>query len=61
MTERTALDDRTPEDERADASGLCPVCGERITVSGETTDGRLIGTCGDAFTRKRWLEPDQPE
>lgn len=27
----------------------CPICGERITVTGRTTDGRLIGSCGDAF------------
>ncbi len=37
-------------------SDLCPVCGEHVTLTGETTDGRLIGSCGDAFTRKRWEE-----
>ena len=29
----------------------CPVCGEEIWITGETTDGRLIGSCGDAFYR----------
>lgn len=28
---------------------LCPVCGEKIKINGKTTDGRAIGTCGDAF------------
>ncbi len=37
-------------------SDLCPVCGEHVTLTGETTDGRLIGSCGDAFTRERWEE-----
>lgn len=37
-------------------SDLCPVCGEHITLNGSTTDGRLIGSCGDAFTRERWEE-----
>jgi len=30
---------------------VCTVCGEMITVTGKTTDGRLIGSCGDAFYR----------
>jgi hypothetical protein len=28
---------------------LCPVCGEKITIDGKTIDGRVIGSCGDAF------------
>jgi len=32
----------------------CPICGEHVTLTGETTDGRLIGSCGDAFTREQW-------
>jgi hypothetical protein len=32
----------------------CPICGERITITGTTTDGRLIGSCKDAFTRQQW-------
>lgn len=28
---------------------LCPVCGDKITVTGRTKDGRMIGSCGDAF------------
>lgn len=33
----------------------CPICGQIITLTDQqTTDGRLIGTCGDAFTAKQW-------
>ncbi len=28
---------------------LCPVCGARILIKGRTNDGRVIGSCGDAF------------
>ena len=39
--------------------GLCPICGEHITLTGDqTTDGRIIGTCGDAFTRDEWEAPE---
>lgn len=36
--------------------GACPICGERVMVRGDsvTTDGRIIGTCGDAFTVASW-------
>lgn len=39
-----------------DNVGLCPICGERIMVTGRTVteDGRLIGSCGDAFTIRQW-------
>jgi hypothetical protein len=44
------------------AEGLCPVCGVRITITGETLDGRLIGSCRDAFTMNTWEEdPDGPQ
>lgn len=33
---------------------LCPVCGESITITGKTTDGRIIGVCGDAFQASKW-------
>ena len=33
---------------------LCPICGERVELNGETKDGRLVGSCGDAFTRNQW-------
>ena len=36
------------------ASDLCPVCGESVKLTGHTKDGRLIGSCGDAFTQVRW-------
>jgi len=41
-------------------NGLCPVCGERVAITGIATDGRLIGSCRDAFTAERWLTPDAP-
>jgi len=34
--------------------GVCPVCGENIDVIGLTNDGRLIGSCKDAFTLEKW-------
>lgn len=34
--------------------GPCPVCGEHTKVVGETTDGRIVGACGDAFLRSKW-------
>jgi len=37
---------------------LCPVCGEKIGIVSETKDGRLIGSCGDAFTIAQWNAPD---
>lgn len=42
---------------RAKASRLCPVCGETVTLAGETDDGRVYATCGDAFTREQWDAP----
>ena len=33
---------------------LCPVCGESVVLTGETMDGRVIGSCGDAFRRSTW-------
>lgn len=40
--------------------GLCPICGKLIGLRGGevTTDGRLIGSCGDAFTKAQWVAPD---
>jgi hypothetical protein len=37
---------------------LCPICGETVTVTGITKDGRLIGSCGDAFSLAKWNEVD---
>lgn len=37
--------------------GLCPICGESTSLTGSTTDGRLIGACGDAFTVAQWARP----
>lgn len=33
---------------------LCPVCGAEVAIVDETADRRLVGSCGDAFTRARW-------
>lgn len=38
---------------------LCPICGEPVFITGRTKDGRLIGSCGDAFTDKQWNEGDE--
>ena len=35
-------------------AGLCPVCGVQIRVENSTKDGRLIGSCNDAFTVEQW-------
>lgn len=35
---------------------LCPVCGDRISISGKTKDGRVIGSCGDAFPSRSRAE-----
>jgi len=40
--------------------GLCPVCGEPITLVNSTTDGRLIGSCGDAFLLRQWAQEQEP-
>jgi hypothetical protein len=34
---------------------LCPVCGEKVTQTGETDDDRLILSCGDAV----WYRKDR--
>jgi NADH pyrophosphatase NudC (nudix superfamily) len=28
---------------------LCPVCGQRVYKMGQTTNGRIYASCGDAF------------
>jgi len=38
---------------------LCPICGEEIYITGRTKDGRLIGSCGDAFTDEQWNKGDE--
>jgi len=38
--------------------GLCPICGEEVEITGYTTDGRLVGSCGDAFALATWTAPD---
>lgn len=34
--------------------GLCPICGDLVYLLGETKDGRLVGSCHDAFWMKQW-------
>ena len=36
--------------------GLCPICGEAVQLTGATTDGRLVGSCGDAFWLRQWAQ-----
>ena len=39
------------------SSGLCPVCGATVRLTDVITkDGRLTGSCGDAFTVSKWVE-----
>lgn len=33
---------------------LCPVCGKEVHITGWTKDGRIVGSCGDAFTVEAW-------
>jgi hypothetical protein len=35
----------TPEQ----SDGLCPICGDKITIESETPQGQLVGSCGDIF------------
>jgi hypothetical protein len=36
--------------------GLCPICGEQtLLCPGLTDNGRLIGSCFDAFPLEQWL------
>jgi len=35
---------------------LCPICGEKIQITGETKDGRIIGSCKDAFTMEQFIK-----
>ena len=47
-----------------DWAPLCPVCGEMVQITGQTADGRLIGSCGDAFSKAAWAampNGEQPE
>ena len=36
---------------------LCPICGVKVSIIGNTKDGRLIGSCRDAFTLEQWTTP----
>ena len=40
---------------------LCPICGEKVYITGRTKDGRLVGSCGDAFTQDQWDAEDELE
>jgi hypothetical protein len=34
---------------------FCPICGEKTKIDYQTTpNGRLVGSCGDAFTIAQW-------
>ena len=38
--------------------GLCPVCGKKVKIIELTKDGRLIGSCKDAFPLRKWRGED---
>jgi len=47
---------------KAKFEDICPICGEIVHIIGKTKDGRLIGSCMDAFTEEQWLDKGiQPE
>jgi len=41
--------------------GLCPVCGKKVKIIELTKDGRLIGSCKDAFPLRKWRDEDHME
>jgi len=43
-----------PDYVHKDLEDLCPICGEIVSIIGLTKDGRLIGSCRDAFSVERW-------
>ena len=46
-----------PRKEAVHEGALCPICGESITLLDDiTTNGRLIGSCGDAFTEAQFRQ-----
>jgi len=51
-------EDKVPTPFHYPKNGICPICGEEVEIEGETRDGRLIGSCKDAFTVKQWLDED---
>jgi len=36
------------------SEGLCPICGVKVNIINLTEDGRLMGSCKDAFTLEQW-------
>ena len=38
---------------------LCPICGAEVFITGRTTDGRLVGSCKDAFTQAQWNDDEE--
>lgn len=41
--------------------GICPICGEDISITGVTIDGRLIGSCKDVITVHQWETGEEDE
>jgi len=39
-------------------NGLCPICGVTVHIIDVTKDGRLVGSCQDAFTVERWVSEE---
>jgi hypothetical protein len=54
ITEDNAEHYHAADDCPLNSDNLCPICGKKITLKGSTLDGRLIGSCGDAFTVIQW-------
>ena len=43
------------EEDSVVTSDLCPICGQLVSLlNDETKDGRLVASCGDAFTKEQW-------
>jgi len=58
--------DEAEDEDDWEFDGICPICGKPITLElthrgskeyARTNDGRLIGSCKDAFTDEQWESP----
>ena len=54
LAKMPSMPNQTPS--RRSLRRLCPVCGDQISISGKTTDGRVIGSCGAAFPSRSRAE-----
>lgn len=42
-------------------SDHCPICGDIVVIIGKTKDGRLIGSCNDAFMADQWNSKEEAQ